>query len=284
MISNNRADYSSASEWLSALRQDELWQCQLQQLQNASPDDAGTLRDRAYEKIGKGEAYGFWDSYNHQVEPVVREVWDIAAISLANLKIQTIGMLSVGWLEQHLETGAAKSARKTPAKKTPRKPEKPRETMTFKRLSGVTEGHLTLLYQTLVKEGWILGNEADFKALFSNRRDEHCVLTWTGIYGKGTLVELFKQFVASNLIAMTDGYSLPAILAGHFQDSNGHWLTGLDKGSAANDKAMPVIRECVKLMKATPEQLIYGDYADDSEDFKSVYDPYDHQDLNIHKL
>ena len=35
------------------------------------------------------------------------------------------------------------------------KPEKPRETMTFGRKSGVTEGHITLLYQKLVKEGLI---------------------------------------------------------------------------------------------------------------------------------
>ena len=75
MISNNRADYSSADEWLMALRQDELWLSQLQQLQSSAPANASILRERAYEKIGRGETYGFWDSYNHQVEPVVREVW-----------------------------------------------------------------------------------------------------------------------------------------------------------------------------------------------------------------
>jgi len=101
MISNNRADYGSADEWLAALKQDELWLSQLQQLRNSTTDNAGSLRDRANEKIGKGETYGFWDSYNHQVEPVVREVWEIAELSLPKLKIQTIGMLSLEWLEQH---------------------------------------------------------------------------------------------------------------------------------------------------------------------------------------
>ena len=104
MISNNRADYGSADEWLSALKQDELWLSQLQQLQNSKPSDASKLRDIAYEKMGKGETYGFWDSYNHQVEPVVREVWDIAELSLPKLKIQTIGMLSMEWLEQMADT------------------------------------------------------------------------------------------------------------------------------------------------------------------------------------
>ena len=162
------------------------------------------------------------------------------------------------------------------------KPPKPRETMTFGRKSGVTDGHLTLLYQKLAKEEWIDGNEADFKALFSGKRDEDCQLTWKGLFGKGTLVELFKRFVGEGLITVADGFTLPAILEGHFKDAHGAWLTGLDKGNGANDKALPIIIECVKLLKANPEQLIYGDY-DDDEDFQSEYDPYDHQDLQYHK-
>ena len=171
---------------------------------------------------------------------------------------------------------------KKPKKATGSKPKKPRETMTFGRKSGVTEGHMTLLYQKLVKEGWIEGNEADFKALFSGKRDEDCQLTWKGLYGKGTLVELFKRFVAERLITVAEGFTLAAILEGHFKDANGAWLTGLDKGNSANDKALPIITECVKLLKASPDQLIYGAY-DDDEDFKSEYDPFDHQDLNLHK-
>ena len=171
---------------------------------------------------------------------------------------------------------------KKPKKATGAKSEKPRETMTFCRKSGVTDGHMTLLYQKLVKEEWIEGNEADFKALFSGKRDENCELTWKGMFGKGTLVELFKRFVAERLITVAEGFTLPAILEGHFKDINGAWLTGLDKGNSANDKALPIITECVRLLKASPDQLIYGAY-DDDEDFKSEYDPFDHQDLNLHK-
>lgn len=171
---------------------------------------------------------------------------------------------------------------KKPKKATGSKPKKPRETMTFGRKSGVTDGHMTLLYQKLVKEGWIEGNDADFKALFSGKRDEDCQLTWKGFYGKGTLVELFKRFVAEGLVTVPEGFTLPAILEGHFKDINGAWLTGLDKGNSANDKALPIITECVRLLKASPDQLIYGAY-DDDEDFKSEYDPFDHQDLNLHK-
>ena len=183
--------------------------------------------------------------------------------------------------EEAVIIGEEKEVKKS-KKATGRKPEKPRETMTFGRKSGVTDGHIVLLYQKLVKEEWIEGNEADFKALFSGKRDEDCQLSWKAKYGKGTLVELFKQFVSAGLVTVAGGFTISSILEGHFRDTDGHWLTGLDKGNAANDKALPVINECVKLLKANPEQLIYGDY-DDDEDFQSKYDPYDHQDLNLHK-
>ncbi|MCR5780691.1 MAG: hypothetical protein K6G70_09155 [Bacteroidaceae bacterium] len=281
MMSNNRGDYASALEWLSVLRKDGLWLSQLQQLQDASAD-ADALCAAAMRKIGQGETFEFWDSYQHQVEPVVMEVWEIRELTLPKLKIQTIGMLSMEWLEQHAETNGTPSEKKKRAAKKSEKPDKPRETMTFGRKSGVTDGHLTLLYQKLVKEEWIEGNEADFKALFSAKRDEDCELTWKGLFGKGTLVESFKQFVAEGLVTVADGFTLPAILEGHFKDADGAWLTGLAKGNSANNKALPIIVECVKLLKASPEQLIYGDY-DDDEDFKSEYDPFDHQDLNLHK-
>lgn len=171
---------------------------------------------------------------------------------------------------------------KKPKKTTGQKPEKPRETMTFGRKSGVTEGHIVLLYQKLVKEGWIEGNDADFKALFSGSRDEDCELVWLGKYGKGTLVELFKQFVQAKLIVVSEGFTLSSILEGHFKDTDGKWLTGLDKGDSANSKALPVIQECVKLLKADPERMIYGDY-DEDEDARSEYDQFDQQDMHWHQ-
>ena len=171
---------------------------------------------------------------------------------------------------------------KKPKKTTGQKPEKPRETMTFGRKSGVTEGHIVLLYQKLVKEGWIEGNDADFKALFSGSRDEDCELTWTGKFGKGTLVELFRQMVSAGQIEVPQGFTLPAILEGHFKDKQGKWLTGLDKGDSANDKALPVIQECIKQLNIDPQRLLNGDYEDD-EDFQSKYDEYDQQDMHWHK-
>ena len=173
---------------------------------------------------------------------------------------------------------AAKPAAKRDRQNGGEKPDKPRETMTFQHKACVLEGHLTLLFDKLTKAGWISGEEAHFKALFSGELDEACTLTWISGYGKGTLVELFKQLVGSKLVIVPKGFTLSAILEGHFTDADGKWLTGLDKGNAANDKAMPFIQECVNLLKMSPN----GDY-DDDEDFKSEYDPFDHQDLNLHK-
>ena len=197
---------------------------------------------------------------------------------VANVEAGGIGIqINNGEIAKEAKPDAARSK-----KAGGEKSQKPRETMTFGRKSGVTEGHLVLLYQKLTAEGWIECNEADFKALFSGKRDEDCQLTWKGKFGKGTLVESFKQFVSEGLITVSAGYTLPSILEGHFKDTDGQWLTGLDKGNGANDKALPIIQECVKLLRANPEQLIYGDY-DDDEDFNSEYDPFDHQDLNLHK-
>ena len=166
------------------------------------------------------------------------------------------------------------------------KPARPREEMTFSRRGSVTEGHLTLLHSKLTEEGWIDGIEVDFKALFSGQRDEDCSLTWLGKYGNGTLVELFRQLVGEGLVIVPKGYSLPYILEGHFKDQNGKWLTRLDKGDKAHDKALPVIQECIDLLNMNVKQLfqmLRGEMMDEDEDFQSKYDPYDHQDLNIHK-
>lgn len=101
MMSSNRRDYSSASEWLETLRQDEAWLSQLQLLQDSKVGDISVHRIDAMRRIGNGETFEFWEIYQHKVEPVVTEVWGIAELSLIKLKIQTIGMLSIEWLEQH---------------------------------------------------------------------------------------------------------------------------------------------------------------------------------------
>ena len=110
MMSSNRRDYGSAAEWLAALRQDDAWLCQLQRLKDSSTSDISEHHDDAMRRIGNGEAYEFWDIYQHKVEPVIAEVWEIAELSLIKLKIQAIGMLSIEWLEQHEGTNQGSEA------------------------------------------------------------------------------------------------------------------------------------------------------------------------------
>lgn len=175
---------------------------------------------------------------------------------------------------------AAPNSKKGSGKKdSDEKPPKPREVMTLKRRSKVLDGHLTLLFQKLTKEGWIDGFEANFKNLFSGQRDENCQLTWTGLYGKGTLVELFKQLIKAELIDVPAGFTLSSILEGHFMDKQGQWLTGLDNGDPAHNKALPVIQECINLLKISPD----ADRDDLDDDFRSEYDQFDQQDMHWHK-
>ena len=203
---------------------------------------------------------------------------DVVGVKIVENEIGNVEEGGIGVQKIYGVAKAAKPAAKHGKQDGGEKPEKPRETMTFQHKACVLEGHLTLLFDKLTKAGWISGEEAHFKALFSGELDEACQLTWISGYGKGTLVELFKQMVAAKLVIVPKGFTLSAILEGHFADADGKWLTGLDKGNAANDKALPFIQECVNLLKMSPNR----DY-DDDEDFKSEYDPFDHQDLNLHK-
>lgn len=201
---------------------------------------------------------------------------------VANVEEGGIGIQIVNGSTPKIATPKKDNGKKDSDEKSP----KPRELMTFRHRGSVTEGHLTMLHSKLIDEGWIDGIEGDFKALFSGQRDEDCTLTWLGKYGNGTLVELFRQLVGEGLVIVPKGYSLPYILEGHFKDSDGKWLTRLDKGDKANEKALPVIQECVGLLKMNVRQLLQklrGEKMDEDEDFQSKYDPYDHQDLNIHK-
>ena len=100
MMSNYRRDYGSASEWLAALREDELWLSQLQRLQAPADSSISVSREEIMGQIGQAETFYLWCNYQHKVEPVVAEVWEMAELSLIKLKIQTIGMLSIEWLEK----------------------------------------------------------------------------------------------------------------------------------------------------------------------------------------
>lgn len=204
------------------------------------------------------------------------------------LAIQQFAMIlnyNVNVEHQHNYFGGKPAEAPAPESKKPKgqqKPPKPRETMTFKHKGLVADGHLSLLFMTLQKAEWIDGNEADFKALFSGKMDEDCVITWKKTFGKSTLVELFKQLVNAGLVIVPDGFTIPSILEGHFKNEEGGWLTGLGKGDKANDKALPMIAKCIKMLRVDSHTLLNGGL-DDDDGYDEGYDPFDHQDLQLHK-
>ena len=100
MISYTRSDYDSASQWLEALRQDDAWLSQLQQLQEAAPEELSKHHQIANKRIEEGVSGDFWYFYMHQVEKVVEELWETGELTMAKLKTQAIWMLTVEWLER----------------------------------------------------------------------------------------------------------------------------------------------------------------------------------------
>ncbi|MCQ2345080.1 MAG: hypothetical protein MJ002_09285 [Paludibacteraceae bacterium] len=145
---------------------------------------------------------------------------------------------------------ASKPVRKSSLPTIPRKKDsRPRELMTFSK-RGILDGNLTLLYSQMIEDGWI-GKDTkteDFISLFSGSHSEGTVI-WAGKYGKGTLVKLFSCFEAYELIMVPKGFSIPSILMGHFVDEYGNFLTNLDKGDSANEKAGPEMMGFVKILK-----------------------------------
>ena len=161
-----------------------------------------------------------------------------------------------------------------------------RELMTF-RSRGVHEQCLKLLYQQMVKDEWIEARTTcnDFIELFSGDRSEG-IIYWSGKYGKGTLVCLFRLMEVEGLIEYDEVFTLPKILMGHFVDTNGQALTNLDNGDPANEKAGREMQDYIKILKYNPARAIRKRHADEDDDFGpqygDAYDSYDHQDLHLH--
>lgn len=160
-----------------------------------------------------------------------------------------------------------------------------RELMTF-RSCGIHDQCITLLYQQMVKDGWIEAatKESDFRELFSGSRSEGIII-WSGKHGKGTLVFLFRYMEMEGLIEYDAAFTIPKILMGHFVDTKGQYLTNLDNGDPASDKAGKEIQDFIKILKFNPARAIRKRTADD-EDFGpkygDAYDSFDHQDLHLH--
>ncbi len=168
MISNERSVYGSASEWLQALRNDELWTNQQKMLQGSSENDLAACSNEALGLIGNGITFSYWKMYQHRVEPVVTELWEMAELSLPKLKLQTIGMLSMEWIEKR--TAASGASHKTDEKE---------EQNLF-----APQKHL----QELLRQKW-------FKELRTN--DDYDA-AWTDVFVEALMASEWKDGIAND--------------------------------------------------------------------------------------
>ena len=115
--------------------------------------------------------------------------------------------------------------------------------MTFQK-NGILDGHLSLLCLKLGEVGWIPKNTNpdDFCSLFSGKTN-NVKITWTGVAGKGALVQLFRVLKKQKKILVPKSYHLVPILEAHFVDMDGKYLTKLNN-SKYSDKYTSIILEC----------------------------------------
>jgi hypothetical protein len=99
MKSNHYCGYGSAEEFLADLKQDKMWLSMLQLLQNFSQEELDEHIKEACEQIRYNGLYSPWYFSGHRVELVVDELWKVQEMSMTNLRMLTIWMLSVEWIE-----------------------------------------------------------------------------------------------------------------------------------------------------------------------------------------
>lgn len=100
MICSDRSRYPSSSEWLAALKRDDfMWLSMLQRLQHFSKEEREEHLKEANQQIKCGGLYSPWYFSGHRTEPVVAELWEVQTMTMTNLKMLTIWMLSVEWIE-----------------------------------------------------------------------------------------------------------------------------------------------------------------------------------------
>lgn len=168
---------------------------------------------------------------------------EIGHVEAGGVGIQIVqGRSSLSALPKACPPAASSKGRTSAAKGSAPK----RELMTFAR-KDISDGHLRLLYVLLTHNGWLSGQEPDFIALFSGQ-ESRVTLTWLEPYGKGTLRFLFRQMQDEGLIDVPRGFSLDHILEGHFADTKGRLLTGLNSSGDPNAKALPFIQKCIQLL------------------------------------
>lgn len=168
------------------------------------------------------------------------------------------------------ETAQKKTAQKKKTAKTHTEKQHGIEYPVFSNGIGVTDTHITLLYNLLVEHGWIDANnnaQSQFALLFSGGK-KICEVKFTGKHikedktqkklGKAAIYQLFKTLWKENLI-VTDKEKktkVGPILEKHLTDMRGRFLTKISGQNQVPADAENVIREAVRIL--TTKLYTYG--------------------------
>ena len=148
---------------------------------------------------------------------------------------------------------------------------------TFIRKKGLTDHHLTLLFSTLQKEGWIAenSNPDDFLSLFDGKPTD-CKVIWNPSVGKGILRDLFQMMVDGHFIAPPPGFGYLRIIESHFIYPNGQYVQGL-KGGYTSRKAKATIDTCRNILLINPRAKDFRSMKSEIEDeFSDIrYTPFE---------
>lgn len=179
-----------------------------------------------------------------------------------------------------------KTTRKKQTAKTHTEKQHGIEYPVFSKGTGVTDAHITLLYNLLVEHCWIDTNhnaQSQFALLFSGGK-KICEVKFTGIsrenhkttkLGKTAIYNLFKTLWDENLI-VTDKQKktkVGPILETHLTDMDGNFLTDIShQSSNVSAIAKSVIDEAVKILHSVIN--FDGIYDVIKEDAPSTFDRY----------
>lgn len=148
---------------------------------------------------------------------------------------------------------------------------------TFTRKQGLTDQHLTLLFSTLQKEGWITddSNPDDFLSLFDGKPTD-CKVIWNPSVGKGILRDLFQMMVDGHFIAPPAGFGYLRIIESHFMYPDGQYVHGL-KGGYTSRKAKALIHTCRNILALNPRAKDFRSMKSEIDDeFSDIrYTPFD---------
>lgn len=261
MRSYNREDYASADEWLEDLNQDTFWLKRFSELQNLTPGDFAKWRDESIEMIKSGpRVYFLWKTPPHDVKSVVEEAWKMDECSLSLLMTQTMGMLTIEWLEQHADVSKldSKKAKKPIKKKIAKKNFIPK---TLKYYQYGHKGNLKkqrsrvdIVFKKFNEWGWIDDHTFpyDFDAFFIGE-PRFCNIKWTA--SSTILTILLQELLNQEYIVKQTGCAAKSLVKQQFGKT-----ANSDRTRLKDDAIMKINAILYILDISNPLNLRGGDY------------------------